>query len=160
MKLIKLTQGKFAQVDDEDFDYLNQWKWHVVKSDKNEYASRQIRVCKNRQISVKMHRNILNLTDSKLVVDHKDNNGLNNQKSNIRICSNDENIRNRRKKKDSASQYLGVYYHKRIKKWQTSIQHNNVKIHLGYFENENDAAKCYDENALKYHGEFANLNFK
>lgn len=177
MKLIKLTQGKFAQVDDEDYDYLMQWKWYAW-SDKSKtiwYAQRTEWTNK-KFVRFKMHRVVLKLIDPKIIGDHIDNNGLNNQRNNLRIANHTENMRNRRKKNIVSSKYHGVCYytqiiHKTLKngtnviytckpKWYSQIQSNGKTISLGRYTNEIEAAKAYDAKALELFGEFANLNFK
>lgn len=173
MKLIPLSQsgknaGKyFAIVDDEDYSFLMQWKWAIgtSKSSKNIYAVRS-------HSPKQMHRVILKLTDKNKFVDHIDHNGLNNQKNNLRIATSSEN--NKNTKSSGFSKYLGVALHKqRIisfrKKtndyverlyvyWQANIRINGKNINLGTFKNEIDAAQAYNNAAIKYHGEFANIN--
>ncbi len=110
-----------------------------------------------------MHRQIMGVTNEKCDVDHKDRNGLNNQRSNLRICSRSNNSKNRTSRKNSSSKYLGVHFHKqkgKNSKWVAQIFVDGAPIYLGRFTIEADAARCYDVAALKYHGEFANLNFK
>ena len=155
MKEIKLTQGKVALVDDEDFKYLNQWKWFANKLRNTYYA---IRNDKNRKsATVYMHREIL-ITPELLEIDHRDRNGLNNQKFNLRICTRRQNAFNN-KPVDSISEFIGVSYIKG-KYIRAYIRHENKQIHLGLFKSEYEAAKAYDMAAKKYRGEFANLNFK
>jgi hypothetical protein len=155
MKLIPLTQGKFAQVDDEGYEYLNQWKWHVKKTI-NHYSARRW-ITQGEAIS--MHRQIMRLTSKeKMVIDHKDHNPLNNQKSNLRICTTKQNTVNRTP--HGKSKYLGVWWHEKTKKWIAHIKLNGKPKHLGGFNNEEDAAKLYDIKAKELYGEFANLNFK
>lgn len=103
MKLIPLTQGKFAQVDDEDYDYLMQWKWYTKKGRNTFYAVRSIftRTKEGKKSSkrVYMHRDLLNIQDSNILVDHIDCNGLNNQSNNIRECTMKQNQANSGAKK-------------------------------------------------------------
>jgi hypothetical protein len=160
MKEILLSQGKVALVDDEDFKYLNQWKWHTsTKNNITYYAKRTV---SNR--TYHLHRVILGITDPKIFVDHKDHNGLNNQRSNLRICTNTENMRNRSSAKNSASKYLGVSIKRRKNKnstyirWRACISANGNKRHIGQFETQEEAALAYNKEAIKYHGEFANVN--
>lgn len=153
MKEIKLTRGKVALVDDEDFEYLNQYKWYAIDCVHTFYARRKEN---NRHIS--MHRQILGLTSSKIQGDHKDHDGLNNQKNNLRIANHSQNQANRKSFKNSSSKYIGVCWKKAAKKWQAAIYQNGSNKHLGSFINESEAAIAYNEAAKIIHGEFANLN--
>jgi hypothetical protein len=159
MKEIKLTRGKVALVDDEDYDYLNQWKWHALAHHGGGwYVSRHFRD-KDGKKSIRMHRLIMN-TPEGMEVDHIDHNGLNNQKSNLRNCTNSQNHMNRFPYKGHTSIYKGVYYKTANKKYVAKIKINQVVIWGGYFKSEIDAAHAYDKLATKYFGEFAVLNFK
>ena len=150
MKRIKLTQGKFALVDDEDFAKLSKYKWHSLKGTNTFYAARGFRL--------RMHRFILNAKEGQ-EIDHRDGNGLNNQKSNLRFCTHSQNNMNQRKlKKNLSSKYKGVSWHKNKKKWAVSIYIDGKNKYLGDFKDETDAAEAYNEAAMKYYGEFANLN--
>lgn len=157
MKLIPISNGKFAQVDDEDYDYLMQWNWHINKG----YAYKNIQTTAGRKM-VGMHRDLIASSESE-IVDHKDRNPLNNQKSNLRTCTYSGNACNR--KALGASKYLGVSINSRTRKgklinmgWCAKIKKNGKQKHLGIFKNEIDAAKAYNEAAKIVHGEFANLN--
>lgn len=168
MKLIPLShQGKnkgkyFAEVDDEMYPYVNHWKWGATKQGNTIYAVRQEWVDRVR-VSVLMHRFILGVTDPNICVDHINLNGLCNLQINMRTCTKRENSCNRRGWKNSISQYKGVAYvsnsQKRVKRWTASITVNRKKISVGYYHTEIEAAKAYDSAALKYHKEFAKLNF-
>ncbi len=96
----------------------------------------------------------------KMQIDHIDGNGLNNQKSNLRWCTYSENAMNAHKNRNGSSNYKGVDLQRKTKLWRCRIKINYIEIHGGYFRNEIDAAKKYDEMAIKYFGEFAKLNFK
>lgn len=153
MKQIKLTKNKFALVDDEDYNYLNQWKWYFCQ---NGYVARS--TWKPRQM-IYIHRLLLNCNKTQFV-DHIDGNKLNNQKSNLRICTQKENSRNKRKTKPLTSMFKGVSWSKIANKWTARITYNKKIYHLGYFTNETLAAKKYDEKAIELHGKFAKINFK
>jgi hypothetical protein len=147
MKLIPLTQGKFAQVDDEDYDFLMQWKWHVQKSRNTFYAVRGG--------GILMHRVIMSADNFKLI-DHKDRDGLNCQKTNLRHCTLSQNQANRFS--HGSSKYLGVLI-RNEKYYISQITKNGKGIYIGCFKNEIDAAISYDKKAKEVHGEFARLNF-
>jgi hypothetical protein len=95
---------------------------------------------------------------SKKCVDHINGNGLDNRKSNLRLCERHENALNRVINYNNVSGYKGVSWFKPIKKWRAQIQYKKVVYYLGCFNKRIDAAKAYNAAALKYHGEFANLN--
>jgi hypothetical protein len=105
-----------------------------------------------------MHRVIMN-APSGMLVDHRDGNGLNNQKSNLRICNRKQNQQNRPMNSNNKSGYKGVCWNKRSNKWRSGIRVDNKDIFLGSFFCLVKAAKAYDEAAKKYFGEFAYLNF-
>lgn len=157
MKEIQLTQGKVALVDDADYDWLNQWKWFAAKAKNTVYAHRNERV-NGRQLTVRMHRIILGLTDPKDFCDHSNGDGLDNQRSNIRRCTKRENGLNCKRKTSDTSNYKGVSLYARSNTWVARIMHNGKSVHLGYHKTENAAALIYNEAAIKYHGEFAYLN--
>lgn len=156
MREIKLTQGYVALVDDEDFEKLNQYKWYAHTTDSNKiYAARHVK----RNITELMHRKILN-APNKVLVDHKNNNTLDNQTSNLRLCTHSENMRNSKPHKNSSSQYKGVYLQIRegTSWWVSEIRFNSNKFFIGRFKNEIDAAKAYNIYAINLHKEFACLN--
>ena len=160
MKTINLTQGQVALVDDDDYDYLNQWKWRVVKSAyiDNYYVIRWSPMIKNKRHQIYMHRFIMD-TPKDMQVDHIDHNGLNNQKCNLRNCSIHENQCNKRASRKSTSKYIGVSFNKNRKLFEVQISNHGKKKTLGFFKTEEQAAIIYDIAAKTYHGEFANLNF-
>lgn len=169
MKLIPLSQqskknkGKyFAMVDDADYEWLNQWKWNATKSKNTFYASRGVWNGMN-MTTILMHRFILGLVDPKIQGDHKNRNGLDNRRCNLRIATNSQNQANRSKPKRKSSKYKGVYLCNTWNKWKSQLRKNGKTIILGYFPftkvGEINAAIAYDKAAKKYHGEFAWLNF-
>ncbi len=154
VKLIPLTQGKFAIVDDDDYEHLNKYKWCALKTHNNKfYAVRR----KNNKTII-MHRQIMNVPEG-LVVDHIDGNGLNNRKNNLRICTQAQNIHNSRPRRNRSSKYKGVFWDKVNKKWSTNIRKGDKRIYLGGFDDEIEAALAYDRKAAELFGEFAYLNF-
>lgn len=156
MKEIPLTQGKVAFVDDDMYDYLMQWKWcyNCGYAVRNEYYRTQ----NGKRISkmVRMHRVITNAPDG-MEVDHRDRIATNNQRSNLRLCTRDQNNINRVFARNTSG-FNGVRWHKRDEKWIAQISFNKKRIHLGSFESPIEAAKSYNLAALEYHGEFAKLN--
>lgn len=157
MKEIQLTQGKVALVDDDMYDYLMQWKWYANNLSGKFYAIRNHRENKKFVAQLLMHRFIMNPSKG-LVVDHLNGNTLDNRKCNLRVCTYSQNSMNRIKQINNNSGYKGVSWHKNHKIYESRIMSNGVNIHIGSFENIIDAARAYNDAAVKYHGEFAKLN--
>lgn len=153
MKEIKLTHDKVALVDDADFERLNQWKWYYTRSGNNEYAGRSVWVDGGNQTRM-MHRDVLDVGN--LLIDHKDRNGLNNQRDNLRGSTKSQNCKNRRA--HGRSKFLGVDF--KGGKWQARIMPDvgKKRLYLGRFDTEREAAIAYNVAARKWHKEFANLN--
>lgn len=158
MKQIELTQGKFALVDDEDFEYLNQYKWFAAKQKYTYYAYRNSPRINGKQHKIIMHRVIMKLDSNDLIVDHKDHDGLNNVKSNLRLCNNSQNGANRIKSVGFSSKYKGVSWHKIKMKWQCKITFSHKRLFLGYFKTEIEAAISYNNAAISHFGKYAHLN--
>lgn len=167
MKIIKASNGTEIFVDDEDYDYLVKYNWyiHSYKSG-NKYAETGNR-------GIKMHRMILDLNDKSILVDHKDRNGLNNQKENLRTATKSTNAMN--KLANGEVNYKGVciqrqrqrYFHKGSGEYRVAntsdkirarIKVNGKSINLGSFKTIEEAALAYNNAAIKYHREFAVLN--
>ena len=160
MKKIKLTQNQFALVDDCDYEYLNQWKWYALRYGNIFYAVRNSRKdeCKKPK-RIYMHRVILQQIEMEFQeVDHIDMNGLNNCRSNLRTATHQENAFNQNKYKNNTSGAKGVCWDKQAQKWQAHIRVNGKRIHLGLFDDIDDAARAYNEAAKKHFGKFARLN--
>jgi len=152
-RLIFLTQGKFAIVDAEDYDWLSQNKWYAAKSRETFYAYRY-----SNGTIISMHRQIMRAPKG-VMCDHRNHNGLDNRKSNLRLCASAQNQYNKRAKKDCSSRYKGVILRSDCKRWRARIGFNGKRIHVGDFTNEMDAAMAYDDKAIELFGEFAYLNF-
>jgi hypothetical protein len=141
MKLINLTQGKFAQADDADYDWLNQWKW-TARKDRNTYYA--VREADGKTIY--MHRLIMNTPDNQ-EVDHRDRNGLNCQRNNMKNCSHAENLQNQPSRGKSLHKGVCLTNRGYI---TAQITINYKKIHLGTFPTEELAAEAYVLAAKKY----------
>lgn len=158
MKEIKLTRGFVTLVDDEDFQYLNQFKWYAFKNhNRNYYAARRKTNPGGTSKTVFMHREIINPSIGNQV-DHKSRNSLDNTRANLRECTPAQNSMNKKNQNGSKSQYKGVTIFGG--KWKAQITCNNKGIYLGLFTSEALAALAYDNKAKELFGEFANLNFK
>ena len=157
MKTIKLTQGKVAIVDDNDFSLVSQHKWYACKCGNSFYAISTARYRDNfgKLKRLSMHRMILGIVDGKIHADHKDCNGLNNTRKNLRICSMSENQHNQRLRISNTSGFKGVSWKEETKKWVAHIRLNYRKKHLGYFTSKELAHKAYCKAAVKLHGKFA-----
>jgi len=159
MKEIKLTQGKVALVDDEDFDrVMNAGKWYVLKSNITYYAVKNTPRINGKQKKISLHTFILGTPEDGYEIDHKDNNGLNCIKDNLRFVTHQQNIMNKSKTKNCTSIYKGVYYYKRDNTWRAHININEKHFYLGAYEDEKLAACAYNAKALELFGEYASLN--
>lgn len=152
MKKIKLTQGKYALVDESDFEELNKFKWYAIKHHNTFYAVRS----SGGPGKIHMHRVVIK-TPKDRETDHADGNGLNNQKYNLRACIHSENQRNKRMPKNNTCGYKGLSWCERNKKWLVRISFNSKRIYLGHFEDKISASKAYSAACIKYHGKFANI---
>lgn len=123
-----------VKIDKNDLEKCSKLTWHYAKNKDSKYIQTRI---KGKMI--KLHRYIMNMNNSNLVVDHINRNPLDNRKSNLRICSYKENSFNKSIRVDNTSGIPGVSFHKTNKKWRAKIKYNNLTIHLGYFEDINEA---------------------
>lgn len=160
MKEIVLTQGKVAKVDDCDFEWLSQWEWHANKKTTKStyYAMRNVRTEDKKQRTVLMHRLIMDAPPESQV-DHRDGDGLNNQRDNLRLATGNQNNCNAGIRRDNSSGYKGVGWLKGNGKWRARIRVNGRSVFLGYFDDKEEAARAHDRAARELHGEFAWLNF-
>lgn len=157
MKAIELTKGQVALVDDDDFILLSQYNWYASKNKYTFYAKSDVRRSHPRR-KIYMHRLILNCPPG-VEVDHVDGNGLNNQKSNLRMATRSQNLSNRGLVTNNTSGYKGVVWRKDTNKWTAQLATKGRNRSLGCFPTAIDAARAYDEAAKKAFGEFAQLNF-
>lgn len=161
MRAIPLTKGLFAWVDEEDFDRIAIHSWHAYKHphSKSFYAVRSVENPQNPACRTKvfMHREILGIPG---FVDHKDLNGLNNTRENMRPATCGQNNRNIGKPRHGVtSQFKGVSWHPKAQKYQATIRLNRKNYYLGLFRDEADAAWAYDRAARNLFGAFARCNF-
>ena len=156
---IKLTKGQFAIVDADDYEKLRHYCWYAKGNGYTFYAARKEKIA-GRKKTVSMHRQIMRAEPDK-VVDHINGNGLDNRKANLRVVSQEENNWNSaRGMGQGKSKYKGVRYSSSKGIWRAALCSKGKQIHLGYFKDEAEAAKAYDNAAKLYRGEFARVNFE
>ncbi len=149
---ITLTQGFETYIDKEDWPLIAGRKWRVKRNGSTNYA-----ISDTKGKREYMHRLILG---SDTPIDHIDNDGLNNRRSNLRHLDNTNNIRRKRPNRNGTSRFKGVSWYHRTKKWQVAIKVDGKSKAIGHFDTEEDAAKAYDLAARLYFGEHAYQNFK
>jgi len=166
MKEIQLTQGKVALVDDDDYEMVNSIRWRSLERKRNSgiscyYANGYVGTINGKIKSILMHRLIIRNIPIGYEIDHIDRNGLNNQKSNLRICTSSQNNHNRIKSPNKSSIYKGITYltrKNRVKRYLCRIFVDGESITIGCFKTEIEAAIAYNKEIAKYHGEFSVLN--
>lgn len=156
MKQITLTQGKVAQVSDFDFERLNQRQWSAHFSKGKWYAITNDGKFPFRKV-LKMHREIMN-PPAGLEVDHRDGDGLNNQRDNLRLCTHAQNVCNAGPSTKNTTGFKGVSRHG--ERFRATIKSNHNWMHIGVFNTPEEAARAYDAKAVELHGEFAWTNFE
>jgi HNH endonuclease len=162
MQYLPLTQDKFAIVDDEDFDLVNQWKWQVTWSGSQFYAVRTI-AYENRVRTRYLHHEVLGLppaNNRKWVVDHINRNPLDCRKENLRVCTQYQNLANVAPKpiKNKYSNYKCVTFDRNKKRWVAKIQHGRKKKFCGCFKTEYEAVVAYNRDIVKIAGSYAYVN--
>jgi len=153
MKKIRLTRGRFTAVDDKDYEALNRYKWFYHTTG---YAMTWVRDRNGRRM-IRMHRLILKITDPNIQIDHRDRDGLNNQRYNLRVSTQRENVFNTDKPKNNTSGFKGVS--RKNGRWVSRISDKYKRKYLGIYDTPIEAAIRYDKEAKKLHGGFACLNF-
>lgn len=161
MQRVPLTQGKAALVDDEDYERVAELSWHACRDPKNGtwYAKHTRFLGKNKWKTIQLHKFILGIEGPQRV-DHRNGDGLDNQKSNLRLCTASLNGANS-KIKAHTSPYKGVDFNSVAhgkKKWRAQILVNKKKIYLGRFATPEEAARAYDASAIIHFGAFARTN--
>lgn len=158
MKLIPLTRGLSAVVDDDAYEALSKHKWHAVPAGRKGvtgfYAVRG--VPNGTPSTVYMHRQVAGAEQGQMV-DHIDRDGLNNQSANLRFCTHTLNLGNTRR--ENVSGFRGVYWHRAKRRWYAQLQFEGKRYCTKRFKDPVDAAKAYDALAQQYFGAFATLNF-
>lgn len=161
MKTIVLSRGKVATVSRQDFVRLSRFSWYARKCKGGGFYA--VRIAKGRdgkRHAFHLHREVLGLRRGKPEVDHRDGDGLNNCRSNLRVATRSQNCRGfRRKKLGTYSKYRGVTFRQDGEKWQAQIKVFNQCRYLGLFAEEQDAARAYDRAAKQIFGRFACPNF-
>lgn len=153
-KIYMADKVNFALIDDEDYELISSYKWHICKPRNIIYAQ-----CRLDEFSLYMHRIILNLNKGdKNQVDHINGNGLDNRKNNLRKCNHSLNGANR-KSLGGYSIFKGVSFDKKRNLWTASLRFKYRRYNLGRFIQEKEAALAYDEFAYNKFGDFAKLNF-
>lgn len=144
MRKIELTQGKYTVVDEEDYDRISKHKWYFDSS--NGYA-------RNGGLGY-LHRFILQPPKGKYV-DHKDKDKLNNRRSNLRVCTNAENIRNSSVRVNNTSGATGVWWRSDRNRWVAEIKLDYKKITIGRYKTKEEAVEARRQKEIELFGEFS-----
>ncbi|HKN85646.1 MAG TPA: AP2 domain-containing protein [Nitrospiraceae bacterium] len=151
---IPISKGKYTIVDTEDFPLISSYSWQAKNNRGRGYYARTKVQINGDKLGITLHQMLF-----KELVDHKDLDGLNNRRNNLRPCTHAQNQRNRPKRRGThSSKFKGVYWNKREKKWVACMSVNDRTLYLGIFTDEVDAAKAYNQAAIRHSGEFAWLN--
>lgn len=153
---IPLTRGYVAIVDAADYDRVASHKWYVDPIGRTVYAGTYLRRANGKNVKVRLHRFLLDAQPGQLV-DHRDGNGLNNTRVNIRLCEKRDNQRNQAKHCDSKCRYKGVFTSGN--RYRVQMRVLDRVLYLGSFGTQEEAARAYDASAKEHFGEFARLNF-
>lgn len=162
MREITLTKGLVTKVDDCDYAWLSKWKWHAKKGHLTHYACRNSALGEYpKRITISMHKEIMARMRPHSVteVDHRDRDGLNNCRSNLRQADDVGQGRNQRKKRNNKSGFIGVFYNRSKHSFEASARHFGKRKSLGHFKCPIAAAKARDDFVSQHYGEFAVLNF-
>ena len=161
MELVLGNSEKKAIVDDDDYSLVSKYNWYIQKRDRSSYVRGRVVVGGIKKV-VSLHRLIMGVTEKswkEIQVDHINHNGLDCRKENLRLCSATGNQRNTRKRKILSSKYKGVCWSKGRELFEANIWLDYKKINLGYYSNEEEAARSYDLNAIFLFKDYVNTNF-
>ena len=158
---LKLTQRKWALIDECDYENANQYTWHVIKSTKNStlYAQRNYSDENGIYRTQTLHVFLMGKTDNGFEIDHIDHNGLNDRRNNLRVCTIVQNKANMKPKLGGTSDFKGVCWSERDHVFVAKRHVSGRCTNLGSFNNEIDAAKAYDKSAVSEWGDHACINF-
>jgi hypothetical protein len=155
---IDLGEGEWTILDAVDYYRFGSLKWTINGNGRKFYATRFVKIGPGKTKTLRLHREIMQAPKD-LLVDHKNGDGLDNRRTNLRLATRSQNMYNKPKTKSkTSSRFIGVSFDKGRRKWETRIYYQKRKIWLGRFDDEIDAARAYDKAALEYHKEFARLN--
>lgn len=152
MKTIQLTQGQVTIVDDDDFESVSKYKWYAQRRRNTFYAVRHIK-SGDKYINLQLHRFLMN-PKTGMCVDHRDCNGLNNQRMNLRVCTHAENTRNLRHKRKNAAKYRGIYMSS-SGKYIAKVRFNYKQYNSRSFPTSDEAITAHREMIRSLHGEFS-----
>lgn len=162
MKIISLTKRKITVIDNEDSDRVSEFSWQATRNGLKGIwrARRGVYDPETQKTRTEYLHNFIMRPPEGFRVDHIDGDGLNNRRSNLRVCTTQQNNSAfRRKERGTSSKYRGVSWHKQNSRWRVQIQTAGKVYHVGCFVSEEAAARAYDAAAHKYFGEFASPNF-
>lgn len=151
-RIIPLTKGESTKIDTEDLNRITRYKWYFDRG----YARRRFE-CNGVQRCMHMHREILQAPDG-FEVDHINGDTLDNRKANLRLVTRRENQFNSSSHMGSTSKFKGVFWYKHLQRWRVRLCIDRKSKHIGYFDDEVEAAKAYNVAALNIYGEYAKLN--
>jgi hypothetical protein len=151
--------GLTAIIDDDDLPIVMDGgpRWVAMKAKRTFYVVRRVGGRKGHFEF--LHRKLLGLTDPRIKGDHRDGNGLDNRRQNLRRATHRQNAQNVRAHKDGSSRFVGVSWDSQRGKWTAAICRNGKRYSLGRFDLEQEAALARDVAAIAEYGEFARLNF-
>lgn len=156
---IYIGEGKWAILELPDYYRLCKYKWYVNGNGFKFYAFRNIIIGPGKTRMISMHREVMGFPKG-MLVDHRNHDSLDNRRSNLRIATHSQNTCNKQDKRAGcSSQFRGASWDKKRKYWNVSVVREGKLVFFGRYKNELEAARAYDRAAIKFHGEFARLNF-